>query len=511
MAFENEVLQLTNQFRSENGRSPLKLNVELNATAYGHSQDMAQQDYFSHTGKDGSLPWDRAKEVGYEARAMGENIAAGQRTPQEVVQGWINSPGHRANLLNANYTELGVGYYYLANDTGSVNYNRYWTQVFGSGDTNPSSNLPSPSPSPSPTPAPSPTPSPTSSPAPAPLTTVRYEAERLQLSGYKIESTSNSGASGGKQISLKDTGKTTGKATGVFNGRAGNYLVKVSYFDESDGVSSATVKVDGQSKSFKFDRNLPSANADRTTRAWRTTHSQIALQSGDRFEISGTANSGEMARFDYIEFVPVQKQAVSPASKLDSVIQVDSSGSEVSTLSALNGAGLIDLRQADLNQDGQVDQKVSLTFDAIRSDAAYTNSVGFYVVADENGAILNPDTDELIQPGDANYASAALKQRLPDVQLQRDTGKLTAQVDGDVLLAPFIVTNGTAEDLLSQNPNNQLNGEALNAYFAYGVANPGKATHVKDLGDATLGFEDKWRGGDRDFNDFTVKVRMNAV
>jgi hypothetical protein len=507
MSFENEVLQLTNQFRSENGRSPLRLNAELNATAYGHSEDMAQQDYFSHTGKDGSLPWDRAKEVGYEARAMGENIAAGQRTPQEVVQGWINSPGHRANLLNANYTELGVGYYYLANDTGSVNYNRYWTQVFGSGDTNPSSNLPTPSPSPSPTPAPSPIPSPT----PTPLTTVRYEAEELQLSSYKIESTSNSGASGGKQISLKDTGKTTGKATGVFNGKAGNYQVKISYFDESDGVSSATVNVDGQSRSFKFDRNLPSANPDQTSRAWRTTHSQIALQPGDRFEISGKSDGGEAARFDYIEFVPVQKQTVSPASKIDSVIQVDSSATEGNTSPGLNRAGLIDLRQSDLNQDGQVDSKVSLTFDTIQSDAAYTNSVGFYVVANETGAILNPDTDELIQPGDADYASAALKQRLPDVQLQRNTGKLTTQVDGDVLLAPFIVTNGTAEDFLSENPNNQLNGEALNAYFAYGVANPGKVTHVKDLGNATLGFEDQWGGGDRDFNDFTVKVKMDAA
>ncbi|UBF24763.1 CAP domain-containing protein [Kovacikia minuta CCNUW1] len=72
----------------------------------------------------------------------GENIAAGYSTPEQVVQGWINSPGHRANLLNPSYTELGIGYYYLANDTGSVNYKSYWTQDFGSGDRNPSSNLP---------------------------------------------------------------------------------------------------------------------------------------------------------------------------------------------------------------------------------------------------------------------------------------------------------------------------------------------------------------------------------
>lgn len=159
-AFIARVLELTNQFRAQNGLSPLKANVELDAAAEGHSEDMANQDYFSHTGKDGSQPWDRAKEVGYEANSMGENIAAGYSTPEAVVEGWKNSPGHRANMLNASYTELGVGYFYLANDTGSVNYNTYWTQLFGSGDLNPNSNLPSPSPSPAPTPAPTPTPTP---------------------------------------------------------------------------------------------------------------------------------------------------------------------------------------------------------------------------------------------------------------------------------------------------------------------------------------------------------------
>ncbi|WAL58803.1 CAP domain-containing protein [Thermocoleostomius sinensis] len=148
--FVNQVLELTNQFRAQNGLAPLKLNSELNAAAQAHSQDMAQNDYFSHTGKNGSKPWDRAKVVGYEARSMGENIAAGQTTPEAVVQGWINSPGHRANLLNPNYTELGVGYFYLENDTGSVNYKRYWTQLFGSGDLNPNSSIGSSSPSPSP-------------------------------------------------------------------------------------------------------------------------------------------------------------------------------------------------------------------------------------------------------------------------------------------------------------------------------------------------------------------------
>lgn len=157
-AFITRVLELTNEFRAQNGLSGLKLNAELNAAAQGHSADMANQDYFNHIGKNGSEPWDRAKVVGYEARTMGENIAAGYTTPEAVVEGWKNSPGHRKNMLNGSFTELGVGYFYLANDTGSVNYNTYWTQLFGSGDLNPNTSLLTSSPTPTPAPSPAPAP-----------------------------------------------------------------------------------------------------------------------------------------------------------------------------------------------------------------------------------------------------------------------------------------------------------------------------------------------------------------
>ena len=132
--FVNEVLRLTNEFRAKNGLAPLTANAELDQTAQKYSETMAIGDFFSHTGKDGSKPWDRAEDEGYQARTMGENIAAGQRSPKQVVDGWINSPGHRANMLNPNFTELGVGYFNLENDTGRVNYRTYWTQLFGSGD-----------------------------------------------------------------------------------------------------------------------------------------------------------------------------------------------------------------------------------------------------------------------------------------------------------------------------------------------------------------------------------------
>lgn len=133
-AIIQEVVNLTNQFRAQNGLPPLSIDLDLNEAAQNHSEDMAINDYFSHYGLDGSRPWDRAEDAGYESGTIGENIAAGQRSPEAVVNGWINSDGHRAAMLNSRYNEIGIGYYFLENDTGQVNYNRYWTQLFGKGE-----------------------------------------------------------------------------------------------------------------------------------------------------------------------------------------------------------------------------------------------------------------------------------------------------------------------------------------------------------------------------------------
>ena len=128
--FEERVLELVNQERALNGLDPLTLHPLLAETAEGHSQSMALQDFFSHTGLDGSSPSDRALENGYEG-GVGENIAAGYWTPEAVMDGWMSSSGHRANILNADYKSIGIGHYHLSEDTGDTNYHHYWTQVFG--------------------------------------------------------------------------------------------------------------------------------------------------------------------------------------------------------------------------------------------------------------------------------------------------------------------------------------------------------------------------------------------
>lgn len=130
-SFEAEVIQLTNQERAAHGCPPLVAEVHLMNAAEGHSSDMAVNDFFSHTGSNGSNPGDRMLAAGYPGFTQwAENIAAGYSTPSAVLAGWMNSQGHRDNILNCTLEEIGVGHVYRNPDPGTVTYRHYWTQVF---------------------------------------------------------------------------------------------------------------------------------------------------------------------------------------------------------------------------------------------------------------------------------------------------------------------------------------------------------------------------------------------
>ncbi|MBP1934323.1 CAP domain-containing protein [Ammoniphilus resinae] len=122
--FENKVIELTNIERTKAGLPALKGNGELSRVAQFKSQDMIDHNYFDHQSPTYGSPFDMMTSFGIPFSYAGENIAAGQKTPEEVVNGWMNSPGHRANILNPNYTEIGVG---LAK---GGQYGFYWTQQF---------------------------------------------------------------------------------------------------------------------------------------------------------------------------------------------------------------------------------------------------------------------------------------------------------------------------------------------------------------------------------------------
>ena len=119
-----EVLNLVNKERKANGLKPLTLNKELSNVANIKSRDMIERGYFDHTSPTYGSPFDMMKKFNISYNTAGENIAMGQKTPSEVMNSWMNSSGHRANILNSTYTELGVGIQKDSNGT------IYWTQMF---------------------------------------------------------------------------------------------------------------------------------------------------------------------------------------------------------------------------------------------------------------------------------------------------------------------------------------------------------------------------------------------
>jgi len=120
-SYEQEVIRLVNEIRVQNGLSKLTYNWELGRVARFKSQDMHDNRYFSHTSPVYGTPFQMIKSFGITYRSAGENIARGQTSPQAVVNAWMNSAGHRANILNASFTQIGVGY---------VADGHYWTQMF---------------------------------------------------------------------------------------------------------------------------------------------------------------------------------------------------------------------------------------------------------------------------------------------------------------------------------------------------------------------------------------------
>lgn len=123
-AFQQRVLELVNSERAKVGAKPLTLNAKLSNVATTKSQDMIDKNYFDHNSPTYGSPFDMMKKFGISYKSAGENIAMGQTSPEEVMKAWMNSDGHRKNILNSSFTEIGVGV--AKNAKGQL----YWTQMF---------------------------------------------------------------------------------------------------------------------------------------------------------------------------------------------------------------------------------------------------------------------------------------------------------------------------------------------------------------------------------------------
>jgi uncharacterized protein YkwD len=134
--FEAEVVERVNQARAQGATcgnqnfsaiGPLVMQAQLRCAARVHSLDMSVRGFFDHTNPDGESPFARMERAGYQYQAAGENIAAGQTTPQEVVDGWMLSSGHCSNIMSPDFSQIGVGYVFAAD----AQFPHFWTQTFG--------------------------------------------------------------------------------------------------------------------------------------------------------------------------------------------------------------------------------------------------------------------------------------------------------------------------------------------------------------------------------------------
>ena len=121
LSYEKEVVRLVNEERRSRGLGELTYDWQLSRVARYKSEDMKENNYFSHTSPTYGSPFQMMKSFGISYKSAGENIARGQSTPSTVVKAWMNSSGHRANILNASFTHIGVGF---------VADGKYWTQMF---------------------------------------------------------------------------------------------------------------------------------------------------------------------------------------------------------------------------------------------------------------------------------------------------------------------------------------------------------------------------------------------
>ena len=167
------------------------------------------------------------------------------------------------------------------------------------------------------------------------------------------------------------------------------------------------------------------------------------------------------------------------------------------TLQGQTQAEVFDLREF-------TGQQIQVSAPIVEGESIYNNTVGFYILESETGAVRDPLTGNIINPGEAGYTQAAI--RNSQFHLSETSDGMTATITGGGILAPFIIADGTTEQILDNDTNNDPS-----VYFAYMSANTDKTDHIRLLSDNSWGFEDMTTGGDKDYNDVVIKMDLNLL
>jgi hypothetical protein len=172
--------------------------------------------------------------------------------------------------------------------------------------------------------------------------------------------------------------------------------------------------------------------------------------------------------------------------------------------------GLTQGRLIDLSDAAYVGKTLKADI-VTKSDASYTNTIGFYVVEDAVLGTIKTSTGTIIKPGDANYAAEAIKSAVSSLSANKTDSKTGIDIVGGKIYAPVVVAQGTLADFTSKNATNGGDGNQVHAYFNYLGANPDKLDHFRLLGNNTFGVEDLYGTGDRDFNDVVVTMNVKTA
>lgn len=197
------LLNATNQDRSANGQASLTMSSQLNNAAQAKANDMVSKNYWAHTAPDGRQPWDFIAAAGYSYRTAGENLAYGALTSEQTERAWMNSSGHRANILRADFTQVGFGWMNSSNFVGNGEQTVVVAMYASPYSTPAPKPKPEPKPEPKPTPKPAPKPKPAPTPAPTPSSQPSNQnSQRAPQSDTKDEAKDDSKTS---EIKKEDT------------------------------------------------------------------------------------------------------------------------------------------------------------------------------------------------------------------------------------------------------------------------------------------------------------------
>lgn len=222
----------------------------------------------------------------------------------------------------------------------------------------------------------------------------RIEAEDLNLSNYQVESFPDSEVSGAQLISLKG-GEKTGTADGIFTGTTGFYQIEVGYYDESDGISDASITVADETIDFKLDQDTGGDWVSPETFSSKVTHDSIYLESGDKLEIKATSDGREFARFDYLDFKLVEAADDSQLSEDISSVETDNSqlSEETPSLEAFDSQSSEDISDTE-------DDRSQSSQSTLSSDPNYPVVAEFAKAGVEGGIPNNRDVVITLNPGD---------------------------------------------------------------------------------------------------------------